>query len=158
MELVKTMTRIRQPRRPVAQSRRTFLRRAVGAAAFVGAAPCVVSAQTPETLIVNTQGGEYQDIVETTVLKPFEQKFGVRVVHDATGTASQDYAKIRAARGAPGFDVAGLLTPPEMILGAREKMLEPITEREVPNLRHAWPVAPRSSGMWGWRTRCNIAH
>jgi len=42
-------------------------------AAFAGAAPYVVSAQTPETLIVNTQGGEYQDIVETTVLKPFEQ-------------------------------------------------------------------------------------
>jgi len=149
MELVKTMTRIRQPCRPVAQSRRTFLRRAAGAAAFAGAAPYVVSAQTPETLIVNTQGGEYQDIVETTVLKPFEQKFGVRVVHDATGTASQDYAKIRAARGAPGFDVAGLLTPPEMILGAREKMLEPITEREVPNLRHAWPVAPRIIGNVG---------
>ena len=83
------------------------------------------------------------------MLKPFEQKFGVRVVHDATGTASQDYAKIRAARGAPGFDVAGLLTPPEMILGAREKMLEPITEREVPNLRHAWPVAPRIIGNVG---------
>ena len=81
-------------------SRRSLLRTALGAAAFSGAAPYVVRAQTPETLIVNTQGGEYQEIVETTVLKPFEKKFGVRVVHDATGTASQDYAKIRAARPA----------------------------------------------------------
>src|SRR6516165_1375929 len=123
-------------------SRRAFIR-AAGSAAFAAAAPHVVRAQTPDTLVVNTQGGEYQEIVETTVLKPFEQRFGVRVVHDPTGTASQDYARIRAARGAPGFDVAGLLTPPEMILGARENLLEHISEREVPNLRHAWPVASR---------------
>src|SRR5919112_1247984 len=119
-------------------SRRSLLRTAVGAAAFTGAAPYVVRAQTPDTLIVNTQGGEYQEIVEATVLKPFEKKFGVRVVHDATGTASQDYAKIRASRGAPGFDVAGLLTPPEMLLGVKEGLLEKLTEREVPNLKHLW--------------------
>lgn len=119
-------------------SRRALL---AGAGAFAVAAPNVVLAQAGDTLVVNTQGGEYQEIVETTVIKPFEQKFGVKVTHDPTGTASQDYAKIRAARGAPGFDVAGLLTPPEMILGARENMLERITEREVPNLRHSWPVA-----------------
>jgi putative spermidine/putrescine transport system substrate-binding protein len=140
------MTSIRQDE---GVSRRSLLRAAMGAAAFTGAAPYVVRAQTPDTLIVNTQGGEYQEIVETTVLKPFEKKFGVRVVHDATGTASQDYAKIRASRGAPGFDVAGLLTPPEMLLGAREKTLEPITEREVPNLRHAWPVAASVIGNVG---------
>ena len=50
----------------------------------------------------------------------------------------QDYAKIRASRGAPGFDVAGLLTPPEVILGVKEGLLEKLTEREVPNLRHLW--------------------
>ena len=129
-------------RQHVNVSRRSLLRTALGAAAFTGAAPYVVRAQTPETLIVNTQGGEYQEIVETTVIKPFEKKFGVKVVHDATGTASQDYAKIRASRGAPGFDVAGLLTPPEIILGARRRLLEPLTEREVPNLRHVWDEAP----------------
>jgi putative spermidine/putrescine transport system substrate-binding protein len=136
------MSKDRRPRpRPIV-SRRTFIRGAAGLG-LAGAAPNVILAQTPETLVVNTQGGEYQEIVETTVLKPFEKKFGARVVHDPTGSASQDYAKIRAARGAPGFDVAGLLTPPEMILGAREKLLEPVTEREVPNLRHCWSVASR---------------
>jgi len=121
-------------------SRRTVVR---GGAAFIASAPSVIVAQTPETLIVNTQGGEYQEIVETTVIRPFEQRFGVKVIHDPTGTASQDYARIRASRGAPGFDVAGLLTPPEMILGARENLLERITEREVPNLRHIWSVWTR---------------
>src|SRR5918995_6410075 len=120
--------------------RRELLKRG---AALAVAAPYVITARSQETLIVNTQGGEYQELVEKVVIQPFEKKFGVRVIHDATGTASQDYAKIRASRGAPGFDVAGLLTPPEMLLGAREKMLEPISEREVPNLRHSWPVSAR---------------
>src|SRR5256885_6559897 len=115
-------------------SRRTWLKRA-GAVAL---APYVITARSQETLIVNTQGGEYQELVERVVIRPFEKKFGVKVLHDPTGTASQDYAKIRASRGAPGFDVAGLLTPPEVILGVKEGLLEKLSEREVPNLKHLW--------------------
>src|SRR5256886_12179557 len=126
--------------------RRTWLKKA-GAIAL---APYVITARSQETLIVNTQGGEYQELVERVVIRPFEKKFGVRVIHDPTGTASQDYAKIRASRGAPGFDVAGLLTPPEVILGVKEGLLEKLTEREVPNLKHlwdkTWQVIPAGSG------------
>ena len=74
-------------------------------------------------------------------MQPFEKKFGVKVIHDATGTSSQDYAKIRASRGAPGFDVAAALSPPEVILGAKEGLLEKITEKEVPNLKFTWEKA-----------------
>jgi putative spermidine/putrescine transport system substrate-binding protein len=127
--------------------RRELLKR--GAALALGA-PYVITARSQETLIVNTQGGEYQELVERVVIRPFEKKFGVKVIHDATGTASQDYAKIRAARGAPGFDVAGLLTPPEVILGMKEGLLEKLTEREVPNLKYlwdkTWSVIPPGSG------------
>ncbi|MGH7155672.1 MAG: extracellular solute-binding protein, partial [Acetobacteraceae bacterium] len=56
---------------------------------------------------------------------------------------TQNYAKIRASGGSPGFDVAGELTPPEIILGAREKLLAPISEREIPNLKYVWPQATR---------------
>lgn len=114
-------------------SRRALL----GSAAATLAAPPLV-AQTPETLTVNAYGGEFEEVFMTTVVKPFEQKFSVRVVYDSAGTASEDYARIRASRGAPGFDVAAELTPPEIILGARERLLEPLTEREVPNIRHIW--------------------
>jgi putative spermidine/putrescine transport system substrate-binding protein len=128
------------------RSRRTWLKRA-GAVAL---APYVITARSQETLIVNTQGGEYQELVERVVIQPFEKRFGVKVIHDPTGTASQDYAKIRASRGAPGFDVAGLLTPPEVILGVKEGLLEKLTEREVPNLKHlwdkSWSVIPAGSG------------
>src|SRR5207248_5411457 len=116
----------------------------------IALAPYVITARAQETLIVNTQGGEYQELVERVVMRPFEKKYGVRVIHDPTGTASQDYAKIRASRGAPGFDVAGLLTPPEVILGVKEGLLEKLTEREVPNLKHlwdkTWQVIPGGSG------------
>jgi putative spermidine/putrescine transport system substrate-binding protein len=116
-------------------------RRAVigGAAAAAALAAPPIVAQTPETLVVNAYGGEFQEVFLRTTVQPFERKFGVKVTYDDAGTASEDYARIRASRGAPGFDVAAELTPPEMILGARERLLEPIPEREVPNLRHIWP-------------------
>ena len=121
--------------------RREFLRRTSAGAAVTLGAPYVWAQRTDETLIVNTFGGEYQELFEKTVLQPFEKKFGVKVIHDATGTSSQDYAKIRASRGAPGFDVAAALSPPEVILGAKENLLERITEKEVPNIKFTWEKA-----------------
>lgn len=121
--------------------RREFLRRASAGAALTLGAPYVWAQRTDETLVVNTFGGEYQELFEKTVMQPFEKKFGVKIIHDATGTSSQDYAKIRASRGAPGFDVGGALSPPEVILGAKEGLLEKLTDKEVPNLRFTWEKA-----------------
>ena len=121
--------------------RREFLRRASAGAALALGAPYVWAQRSDETLVVNTFGGEYQELFEKTVMQPFEKKFGVKVIHDATGTSSQDFAKIRASRGAPGFDVAGALSPPEVILGAKEGLLEKLTEKEVPNLKFTWEKA-----------------
>lgn len=120
-------------------TRRTALRRmAAGTIAGAIGAPFVISARAAETLVVNAYGGEFQEVFMKTTVEPFEKKFGVKVIYDDAGSASEDYAKIRASRGAPGFDVAAELTPPEIILGAKEKLLEPLTEREVPNLKHVW--------------------
>lgn len=118
--------------------RRTILRASVGLASGTLAAPFVISARAAETLVVTAYGGEYQTVFMKSVVEPFEKKFGVQVTYDQSGGAAQTYAKIRAARGSPGFDVAAELTAPEAILGAREKMLEPITEKEVPNLKYVW--------------------
>ncbi|MEO8303126.1 MAG: ABC transporter substrate-binding protein [Betaproteobacteria bacterium] len=124
--------------------RREFIRRASAAAVAGLSAPYVWSQRTEETLVVNSFGGEYQELFEKAVIRPFEKKFGVKVVHDATGTSSQDYAKIRASKGAPGFDVAAALSPPEVVLGAKEGLLEKITEQEVPNLKFTWEKARKS--------------
>jgi putative spermidine/putrescine transport system substrate-binding protein len=113
-------------------------RLAASAAAGSVGAPFVISALAADTLVVNAYGGEFQDVFMKTTVEPFEKKFGVKVTYDDAGSAAEDYAKIRASRGAPGFDVAAELTPPEIILGQKEKLLDPLTEKEVPNLKHVW--------------------
>lgn len=121
-----------------AVQRRTILRAGAGAMLGSLASPFVISARAADTLVVTAYGGEYETVFKQAVVHPFEKKFGVQVTYDQSGGAAQTYAKIRAARGAPGFDVAAELTAPEAILGAREKMLEPVTEKEVPNLKYVW--------------------
>ena len=122
-------------------NRRDFIKRASAAAVAGLGAPYVWSQKSDDTLVVNSFGGEYQELFEKNVIEPFEKKFSVKVVHDATGTSSQDYAKIRASKGAPGFDVAAALSPPEVLLGAKEGLLEKITDKEVPNLKYTWEKA-----------------
>src|SRR4051812_44953573 len=124
-------------------SRRAFLQRA-SAAAVLGLGVPDVRGQRTDELVVNSFGGEYQELFEKAVIQPFEKKFGVKVIHDTTGTSSQDYAKIRASKGAPGFDVAAALSPPEVILGAKEGLLEKITEAEVPNIKFTWDKARKA--------------
>ena len=117
----------------------TVTRRSVlgGAAAAAGGGPWIV-ARAADTLTVAAYGGEYRDIFTQTVIEPFERRFSVKVTYDDSGGVDP-YPRIRASRGAPGFDVAAEMVPATVILGAREKLLEPITEREVPNLKHLWP-------------------
>ena len=103
------------------------------------AAPAVVTSKSSDALVVNAYGGEFREVLLATVVRPFERKFGVQVNYDGTGGAYEDYARIRAAHGYPGFDVANELTPAEIVAGAGEGLLEPITEKDVPNLRHVWP-------------------
>ncbi len=130
-------------------NRREFIRRASAAAVLGAAAPYVLAQRTEETLVVNSFGGEYQELIEKNVIQPFEKKFGVKIIHDPTGTSAQDYAKIRASRGAPGFDVAAALSPPEVLLGAKEGLLEKITEKEVPNLKFCWEKTRQSLPPYG---------
>src|SRR5262249_51987719 len=118
--------------------RRGFIKRASAAAVAGGAAPYVWSQKNDDTLVVNSFGGENQEPLEKKNIEPVQKKIGVQDVHDTTGTSSQDYAKIRASKGAPGFDVAAALSPPEVLLGAKEGLLEKITDKEVPNLKYTW--------------------
>ena len=70
-------------------SRRAFLRHASAAAVLGLGAPYVWGQRTDE-LVVNSFGGEYQELFEKAVIQPFEKRFGAKVVHDTTGTSSQD--------------------------------------------------------------------
>ena len=61
----------------------------------------------------------------------------MQVVYDDTGGVDP-YPKVRATHGSPGIDVVGETTVPTVILGAKEKLFEPITEAQVPNLKYAF--------------------
>src|SRR5215471_8979134 len=110
----------------------------ISVSALAVAAPAIVS-RAGETLVVNGYGGEFEEVFRKTTLEPFEKKFGVQITYDHGGMSSEIYAKIRASRGAPGFDVAAEFSEPETLLGAKEGFFERITEKEVPNLKYMWP-------------------
>jgi len=146
------MSQSEPPRKP----RRTLSRRdamakgAAGVAALSAASlgPWFV-ARAADQLIVNFYGGEVSEIFKRTTIRPFEKKFGVRVLYDDVGSASEDYAKIRASAGNPGFDVAAGLTIPEIILGAKEGLLEKIDESNVPNVKAMWDLSRKAIPPYG---------
>jgi putative spermidine/putrescine transport system substrate-binding protein len=117
----------------MALMRRSVLKTAGAAAALSG----VRRARAADSLVVSGYGGEYRDIYMDTVIKPFEKKFGVEVVYD-DGGGVDPYPRVRATHGSPGIDVLGELAVPAILLGAKEKLLEPITEAQVPNLKYVF--------------------
>jgi len=108
---------------------------AVALASSVGPWPI---ARAADTLTVAAYGGEFEEIFRRTVIEPFEKKFSVRVIYDNSSSQTQMYAKMRAGRGTAPFDIAAEMAAGQVILGAKEKLLQEITEREVPNLKYVW--------------------
>lgn len=101
-----------------------------------------------QQLIVNSYGGEYEGLIRETIIEPFEAEYGVTIVYDAVGSASEDYARIRATRGNPGFDVV-VMTAPESLQGCREGFLLEMTEENVPNLATLNAAVRESVGPCG---------
>ena len=130
-------------------SRRQGLKGTAGAAAFAaGMGPWIVSGASDE-LVVSSYGGEFEKIYKKTVVEPFEKKFGVKVIYDPKGSSSQKYARIRATKGSPGFDVAAEQSPEDIILGQREGLILPMTEREVPEIAGIFPGARKPIPPYG---------
>ena len=86
-----------------------------------------------EELIVNSYGGPYEAIIQERIIAPFEKQFGIKVIYDAAGSASQDYAKIKATKGRPGFDVV-VMTASESLAGCKDNLLEKLNAEAIPNL------------------------
>jgi len=91
-----------------------------------------------QDLIVNAYGARYEQLVMDTIIHPFEEEFGVSVLYDVGGSAAEDYARIRATGGQPGYDVV-VMTAPESIQGCAEGLLAPINADTVPNAAHLIP-------------------
>lgn len=112
---------------------------------ILGGAPSVALA---ETLVVNSYGGPYEAIIEERIIKPFEQKYGIDVVYDAVGSAFQDYAKIKATQGQPGFDVV-VMTASQSLQGCKDGLLEKLDATAVPNLGKLEPSLSAVAGPCG---------
>ena len=126
--------------------RRSLLKGAAAAAGAI-AAPAIVS-RAQETLTIAAFGGEFRPLFIKHVIEPFEQKYSCKVIYDDSGGLAY-FARIRAARGAPGFDVAAQISAPDIILGAKENLLDRITEKEVPNLKYVWPKSTQLIPPYG---------
>lgn len=107
-----------------------------------------IGAGRAEQLIVNSYGGPYEAIITERIIKPFEDRTGITVVYDPVGSASQDYAKIKATKGRPGFDVA-VMTASQSLDGCRDGLLEKFTTDTVPNLAKLNPAVSRMAGECG---------
>ncbi|MCO6181025.1 ABC transporter substrate-binding protein [Ciceribacter sp. RN22] len=101
-----------------------------------------------ETLIINSYGGPYETIIRERIIEPFEAKFGIDVIYDAVGSASQDYAKIKATDGRPGFDVV-VMTASQSLEGCKGGLLEELSPESVPNLAQLSPAIAAVAGPCG---------
>lgn len=117
------------------------------AAAPKAAAP-TVQAPASNQLVVNGYGGEYEDLFKRIIQEPFERKHNAKITYDSSGSAAEDYAKIRASGGDPGWDVVSA-TAQEPVQGAREGLLAEITEDKVPNLKFAYQKTRDMVGKYG---------
>jgi len=88
-----------------------------------------------EDLIVNGYGGPFESIIMTNIIEPFEEATGINVIYDAVGTSSEDFAKIKATRGNPGFDV-NVMTATQSLDGCEAGLLTEFNNENTPNLEH----------------------
>lgn len=106
------------------------------AGVFAALAGCTsTSADDGDVLVVEGYGAEYQELFEDTIARPFTEETGIEIRYTAGGSASEQYAAIRASGGDPGFDVA-VMTSLELYQGSQDRLLAGVTEEQVPNLRH----------------------
>lgn len=106
------------------------------------------TAAAAQQVIVNSYGGPYEAIIRKAIIEPFEKQTGIRVIYDAVGTASEDFAKIKATGGNPGFDV-NVMTATQSLDGCAADLLEPLTEQKVPNLAFLNPAVREAAGDCG---------
>ncbi|HSF02883.1 MAG TPA: extracellular solute-binding protein, partial [Solirubrobacterales bacterium] len=111
------------------------------------ACPALALAQSGE-IVFSGYGGDYGEQMKKLVIAPFEKKFGVKVVYDATGSSAQKLAKLRATKDTYTYDVT-VLTGYDLLAAGREGLLEAIGADRVPNLARLHDFAQKEGEGWG---------
>ncbi|RAH97265.1 ABC transporter substrate-binding protein [Acuticoccus sediminis] len=92
-----------------------------------------------QTLTINSFGGAYEEAHKRCIISPFEEETGA-TVNIVTAYSADAFAQLRAQAAAPQFDVIHFSGGQE-IVGAKEGLLDPITETAVPNLAALYDFA-----------------
>lgn len=104
-----------------------------------------------DQLILNSYGGPYEEIIRQRIIEPFEDETGIEVIYDAVGSSSQDYAKIKATGGRPGFDLV-VMTASQALQGCQEELLEKLSVDVIGELS---ALSPRLAAVAG---PCGAVH
>lgn len=92
------------------------------------------------TITVTEAGGTYGNFVKTKVVKPFEDKTGVKV-NAVTGLTMQNLAKLRANKENPELDVISF-DPPGAYPAVEEGLMMKLDPAKLPNMKklHDWAI------------------
>lgn len=75
--------------------------------------------------------------IDQSVVKAFEEKFGVKVVYDEYDSNEQLFAKLKA--GATGYDIV-VPSGDYVSIMIKEGMLEPVDKNKIPNMKNIKPL------------------
>jgi putative spermidine/putrescine transport system substrate-binding protein len=134
-----------------ALGRRRFLQLAgagVGLAAASGVlSACGTGGAGSNSLQINSFGGAFQAAVNSTVVKPFQQKYNATVgVTTALSSAALTQLK-GAPKGQPAFDVAYMDLAP-IYQAESANLLQKFDKSKLPALSDMYPLAVDPNGYW----------
>jgi len=115
---------------------------AAGAAAL--GFPAIVRAQQ-RTLIIGGPGGQEAQ-TKKFLIPGFEKQHNCKVLYDGAQTLP-NLKKLQASPAKPPFDVY-MADEPGTIIGAREKLFEPIKSSQVKNMAKLVPGSVMKEGAW----------
>jgi putative spermidine/putrescine transport system substrate-binding protein len=125
------------------QSRRRFLAGSAAAGLVLGKAPAILAQAVSGRQTVNLIGysGAFKDVYVRTVVEPFQRANpSINVVYNDGGNSVQILGMLRSQRADPQIDVA-ILDAGITLTANRERVFDPISDRDVPALAELYPQA-----------------
>ena len=114
-------------------TRRQFIKTTAALGVTASFGPFIIGAKSPKlakTLRVESWGGAYQDALREAAYKPFEKKYGTKIIEGSFGSTDECLAKIKASP--PGeYDVVDI-DDVGIYKGIKQGLLEPLDLNNIP--------------------------
>ena len=109
---------------------------AASSVAKVAFAAPVVTPRLDDTLFVNSYGGATQEVLMRHVIRPFSEKFGVKILESTVSNQNEMLANVKATPGQ--YDVVRA-SDAAVFQGVNEGLLEPLDLNNIPNIQNLQP-------------------